>query len=74
MFVELFDDIRQRKFRLSNKHRTPILKGALNCFVYICPFTGCIFSGNLSHNADSWSIAVASEEVLPYATQCFQFE
>lgn len=40
----------------------------------ISPVTRCIFSGNLSHNADSWSIAVASEEVLPYATQCFQFD
>lgn len=61
MFAELFDEIRQRKFRLSNKHRTPILKGALYCFVK-------------ADNADSWNIAVASEEVLPYATQGFQFD
>lgn len=30
MLVELFVDIRQRKFKLSNKRRTPILKGALD--------------------------------------------
>ena len=42
MFVELFDDIRQRKVRLK-KHRTPILKGALDCFVQHLPLHGAFF-------------------------------